>query len=59
LENSDSSKAVDLRKRLAKEAEGLLAQHRELWLARNRPGRLEESQAVLLKMRRDYEADAG
>ena len=59
LGNGDSSEDASLRQRLASEADRLLAEHRELWLARNRPGRLEQSQAVLLKMRRDYDPDSG
>lgn len=44
-----------LRRQLAQEAEKLLAEFREIWLARNRPGGLDDSQALLEKIRLDYE----
>jgi len=45
---------VALRHELAQEADRLLAEHPEIWLARNRAGGLKDSQARLGKMQRDY-----
>ncbi len=45
----------DLRRQLAKEAEGLVTEYRELWAARNRPGGFEDSFARLGKMQHDYQ----
>ncbi|MFC1975210.1 glycoside hydrolase family 20 zincin-like fold domain-containing protein [Chloroflexota bacterium] len=45
---------TNLRQQLAQEADQLLAEHREIWLARNRPGGFKDSQARLEKMRCDY-----
>lgn len=42
------------RHQLAQEAAALLAEHRHIWLARNRPGGLQDSQAPLERMGRDY-----
>ena len=39
---------------LAPEADRLIAEYREIWLARNRPGGFRESVARMEKMRRDY-----
>lgn len=44
-----------LRRQLAQEADSLLTGFSELWLARNRPGELDDSQALLGKIRLDYE----
>jgi hypothetical protein len=38
------------RRQLRKELQPLIAEHRALWLARNRPGGLDESQAHLLRL---------
>ncbi|MCB0198118.1 MAG: glycoside hydrolase, partial [Anaerolineae bacterium] len=46
--------APDLRPALAAEAADLLTEHRAIWLARNRPGGLADSEARLEKMRQDY-----
>ncbi len=43
------------RRQLAGEAGELLAGHREIWPARNRPGGFKDSQARLEKMGRDYD----
>jgi len=43
-----------LRQTLAEELEGLIAAYRELWLARSRPGGLEDSAARMEKLREDY-----
>ncbi|MCB0195026.1 MAG: family 20 glycosylhydrolase [Anaerolineae bacterium] len=51
LDNTDTTP----RHQLAQEAADLLAEHRFIWLARNRSGGLADSQARLEKMRRDYE----
>ena len=47
--------APDLRPALAAEAADLLTEHRALWLARNRPGGLTDSQARLKEMRQEYQ----
>jgi len=56
LGEANSSGGSDLRQRLAKEADQLLIEFREIWLARNRPGGFQDSQALMLKMRCDYDA---
>ncbi len=44
-----------LRHHLAQDADRLLAEHTDIWLARNRPGGLKDSLARLERMRRDYD----
>jgi len=50
LDNSEANSADSL----APEADRLIAEYREIWLARNRPGGFRESVARMEKMRRDY-----
>jgi hexosaminidase len=45
-----------LRRRLARDLEGLMERHRDLWLARNREGGLEDSLGYLEHLRRCYES---
>jgi hypothetical protein len=45
---------VALRHQLAQDVDRLLAEHAQIWLARNRPGGLKDSLARLEKIRRDY-----
>ncbi len=45
---------VMLREELARDAERLMAEFREIWQARNRPGGLKDSLARMEKMRADY-----
>ncbi len=45
----------NLQPQLAEEADHLIAEHRAIWLARNRPGGLKDSAARLEKMRQDYD----
>jgi hypothetical protein len=54
LSQAHGQEDVALRRHLAQDAERLLAEHTDIWLARNRPGGLKDSQARLEKMRRDY-----
>ncbi len=46
--------AGDLQNRLAQDANELIEEFRQLWLARNRPGGLKDSQARWERMRLDY-----
>lgn len=48
--------APSIRSELAAELEGLIAAHRELWLARNRPGGLDDSAARLDRLLQAYKA---
>jgi hexosaminidase len=48
--------SVDSRE-LANELRAIIAEHRRLWLARNRPGGLNDSAAQLEKLLKDYEAN--
>jgi hexosaminidase len=49
---------VDLRPILAADADRLLTVYRQNWLARNRPGGLPDSMALLEKMRRVYDSES-
>ncbi|MBN1992424.1 MAG: glycoside hydrolase, partial [Anaerolineae bacterium] len=55
LGREQDQEEIDLRRQLAQEADQLLAEHRKIWLARNRPGGFKDSQARLEKMKRDYD----
>ncbi len=46
---------VSLRRELAREAQRLMAEFREIWHARNRPGGFQDSLARMERMARDYE----
>jgi len=46
---------VSLREELARDADRLMAEFREIWHARNRPGGFKDSLARMEKMRADYE----
>jgi hypothetical protein len=50
----NKKEGTTLRQQLAQEADRLIAEHRQIWLARNRLGGLKDSQTRLEKMRRDY-----
>jgi hypothetical protein len=45
---------VELRRTLAEEINGLIGAYRELWLARSRPGGLDDSIVRLEKLRAEY-----
>ena len=42
---------------LAEDADRLIAEYRDLWLARSRPGGLADSAGRLARMRQDYQGD--
>jgi hypothetical protein len=44
----------ELRRTLAEEIDGLIEAYRELWLARSRPGGLDDSVARMEKLRAEY-----
>ncbi len=46
---------VNLRRQLVQDSAELIGEFRQIWLARNRPGGLEDSVALLEKMSRDYD----
>ncbi len=51
----DDSQKTELRQRLVRDVERLLAEHQTIWHARNRPGGFKESQARLEKLRQSYQ----
>ena len=51
---AQGKKDRDLGQQLGREADELLAEHRRIWLPRNRVGGLKDSQSRLEKMGRDY-----
>ena len=55
LGKAEGQEDINLRRQLAKESDKLVADFREIWLARNRPGGLKDSLARLEKMGRDYD----
>jgi hypothetical protein len=55
LGKAEGQEDIKLRRQLAQESDKLVADFREIWLARNRPGGLKDSQARLEKMGRDYD----
>ena len=54
LGRAQDQEDLALRHQLVGKADHLLAEHREIWHARNRPGGFKDSQARLEKMRADY-----
>jgi len=56
LGKAEGQEDVNLRRQLAQESDKLVADFSEIWLARNRPGGLKDSQARLEKMGRDYDS---
>ncbi len=56
LGKAEGQEDVNLLRQLAQESDKLVADFREIWLARNRPGGLKDSQARLEKMGRDYDS---
>ena len=57
LGKAQGAEDTALRQALAQEAERLMAEFREIWHARNRPGGFKDSLARMEKMGRDYEGD--
>jgi hexosaminidase len=54
IRKGQNKEDTSLRQQLAEEADRLIAEYREIWLARNRVGGLKDSLARMEKMRRDY-----
>ncbi len=54
LDRAQEQEDTNLRQQLAQEAVHLLAEHQEIWLARDRPGGFKDSQARLEKVSGDY-----
>jgi hypothetical protein len=54
LGKAENQEDDGLRHQLAEDSARLITEFQELWLARNRPGGLEDSLALLEKMRQDY-----
>jgi hexosaminidase len=55
LGKAESRADDNLRRQLAQDSARLIGKFRQIWLARNRPGGLEESVALLEKMSQDYD----
>ncbi|MCP4537837.1 MAG: family 20 glycosylhydrolase [Chloroflexi bacterium] len=53
--DANSPENTELRQRLVQDIERLLAEHRAIWHARNRPGGFKESQARLEKVQQSYQ----
>ncbi len=56
LKETDQAKATEQRKALAEDMRGIIAEQRRLWLARNRPGGLDDSIARFERLLAEYEA---
>jgi hexosaminidase len=54
IRKGQNKEDINLRQQLAEEADRLIAEYREIWLARNRVGGLKDSLAWLENMQRDY-----
>ena len=54
IRKGQNKEDINLRQQLAEEADRLIAEYREIWLARNRVGGFKDSLARLENMQRDY-----
>jgi hypothetical protein len=55
LGKAESRESDNLRRQLAQDSARLIGEFCQIWLARNRPGGLEESVVLLEKVRQDYD----